>query len=84
MDEVICNISLLMKYWSIIFLEVHHRIPAAARGSVRQKVILVYGGVWSRQRGISRVFKYQLAAARPPAARACIHLNRRAVGGGGS
>ena len=27
MDEVICNISLLMKYWSIIFLEVHHRIP---------------------------------------------------------
>ena len=32
-----------------------------------------------------RVFKYQLAAARAPAAaRACIHLNRRAVGGGGS
>ena len=47
MDEVICNISLLMKYWSIIFLEVRHRIPAPARGSVGQKVILVYGGVRS-------------------------------------
>ena len=51
MDEVICNISLLMKYWSIIFLEVRHRIPAAARGSVGQKVILVYVGVWPRQCG---------------------------------
>ena len=79
MDEVICNISLLMKYWSIIFLEVRHRIPVAARGSVGQKVILVYGGVWPRQRGPG----IQIPAG-GGMARACIHLNRRAVGGGGS
>ena len=82
MDEVICNISLLMKYWSIIFLEVHHRIPAGARGSVRQKVILVYGGVWPRQLGPG--IQIPAGGGTAAAARACIHLNRRAVGGGGS